>query len=591
MERIGLAPADLCTLVAYFVGITILGLWISRTVRNTTDFFVGGRRFGKLFSTFLNFGAGTHSDQAVSLTAKVYTTGLSGIWYQWLYLFATPFYWLIYAMLRRCRAISSADYFEVRFGRSVAMLFVIIGMLNLMVTIGTMLKGSGALITATTGGKLSEEMVIALVTVVFVVYGMAGGLVAAVVTDFVQGMLTIVFSFLLLPFALREVGGFSGLQEGVRRVFAEHGAPGVSSAEAMWSIVAPPDSEITLFYVAVLTFNALVGVVGQPSGIPTSNASRTDRDAQIGAVTGTIMKRICSISWCLLAMCAFVIFPGMTAKEDIDRAFGMLAHKLLPQVAPGLIGVFTASLLASIMAACDAFMISCSGLFTHNLYRPLTGGRKSERHYVNVGRAAAGACVLGGVAFAYEFESVLRGLELFWKISALMGIAFWAGLFWRRANAAGAWAGTLGAFAVLLATSDIQLGGRLIWSFNARLADDLPAFMLWKGQLALHWQMLAYLAAGCAGVVIGSLLGRRPDAARLDRFYGVLRTPVSPGEVITAPFTLPAGVAPPPSRKLIDHRDWEIQVPSRRSVIGFLVTLLSSFLLVGVLYVIARIGA
>ena len=183
MKIIGLEIADVCTLFVYLVGITIIGVWMGKTIHNTTDFFVGGRRFGKLLSTFFAFGAGTHSDQAVSVAAKTYKTGMSGIWYQWLWLFVTPFYWLIAPIQRRCRAITTGDYFEARFARSVAMLFVVIGILNLMVNIGTMLKGSGAVIDATTGGEVNEDWAIALMTILFVTYGVVGGFAAAVVTE------------------------------------------------------------------------------------------------------------------------------------------------------------------------------------------------------------------------------------------------------------------------------------------------------------------------------------------------------------------------------------------------------------------------
>ena len=43
------------------------------------------------------------------------------------------------------------------------------------------------------------ELAVLAMPVLFVGYGMAGGLGAAVATDFVQGLLTILFSFLLLP--------------------------------------------------------------------------------------------------------------------------------------------------------------------------------------------------------------------------------------------------------------------------------------------------------------------------------------------------------------------------------------------------------
>ncbi len=593
MKLLGLDIADVCTLFVYLAGITLLGVWMGRTIHNTTDFFVGGRRFGKLLSTFFSFGAGTHSDQAVSVSAKTYTSGMSGIWYQWLWLFVTPFYWLIAPIQRRCRAITTGDYFEARYARSVAMLFVVVGILNLMVNIGTMLKGSGAVIDATTAGEVDEDWAIALMTILFVTYGVVGGLAAAVVTDFVQGVLTIVFSFMLLPIAIIKLGGFSGLHEKVAATFAAHPAPGVSDADAMWSL-APGGggaSEITLFYVIVIMINALIGIAAQPHSLPGANASRTERDAQFGAVAGNMIKRFCTIAWCLLGMCAFVMFAGMTEKDEIDQSFGLVAHELLPQILSGLIGVFIASLLASIMSSCDAFMITCSGLFTHNLYRPLTGGRKPETHYVNVGRVAAAVVVTGGVFFAYMFESVLHGLELFWKISALMGIPFWAGLFWRRATTAGAWAGTLLAFAAVVFTSDISIAGHNIWSFNDRFADALPAWMLWKGEFWLPWQMIVYLTAGSLGLMVVSLLTRPPVAAQLDHFYGVLRTPVQEGEVIEAPLTLPRGLEPAPPNKLIDHPDWEIQIPTRRGIAGFLVVAAIAAALVGSVVLLVRIGA
>ena len=91
---------------------------------------------------------------------------------------------------------------------------------------------------------------------------------------------------------------------------------------------------------------------------------------------------------------------------------------------------------------------------------------------------------------------MVEGLEVFWKISAIMGLAFWVGLFWRRTTPAGAWAGTLVSFACLLFTSKIGPSDGPFWDFNARFAQALPDFMLWEGKLYLPWQMVIYLSAG-----------------------------------------------------------------------------------------------
>ena len=73
------------------------------------------------------------------------------------------------------------------------------------VKIGLMLKGAGALIESGTGELIDGDLAIPVITVLFVIYGVAGGLGGAIMTDFVQGIMTIIFSFMLLPVVLRRI--------------------------------------------------------------------------------------------------------------------------------------------------------------------------------------------------------------------------------------------------------------------------------------------------------------------------------------------------------------------------------------------------
>ena len=47
-----------------------------------------------------------------------------------------------------------------------------------------------------------------------------------------------------------------------------------------------------------------------------------------------------------------------------------MASDLLPSVAPGLVGLFIASMLAAVMSSCDAMMVAAAALFTENIYKP-----------------------------------------------------------------------------------------------------------------------------------------------------------------------------------------------------------------------------
>lgn len=566
----GLHVADVAVLGLYLIGIAALGISSGRRIKSSADFFMP-RRFGKLMMVMFSFGSGTHSDQAVTVASKTYSSGLSGIWYQWLYLPITPFYWLIASVLRRLRAITTADVFEARFSRSVAMLYALVGMSNLAVNIGVMLRASSEVISAGTGGLLSADLAIALMTIIFVLYGVAGGLAAAVITDFIQGVLTIIFSFLLLPLIMDAVGGMAGIRVAV-------------ADPAKLSLVDA--TEIGLFYVIVIALNGLIGIAVQPHTMGNCAAGKTEMDGRVGFMFGNLTKRICTIPWCLTGLAAVVYFARAGREIEPDKVFGTVAGDFLPRILPGMLGVFIAALLASVMSSCDAFMIASSALFTENLYRPLRPGRP-DRHYVTVGRIAAVGVVSGGVVFAYWLPGVVAGLEIFWKISAMMGLAFWLGIFWRRTTVAGAWAATLVAFAVWFFTSRIAVGGFVLWDFNARFASRLPEFMVWQGGLYLPWQMVLYLAAGFLAGVVASLLTRPVSAGKSERFYALLRTPVRPGEQVAVPCTLPADASVPARRNLFPNTRLEIPVPSRTAVVGFLAGWVCVAALVLVVYLVA----
>ena len=145
---------DWLVIAVYLLGITAIGVYTSKQVSSSASFFISDRKFGKVMMTFFTFGTGTNTDQAVSVAAKTYLSGASGIWYQWLWLFVTPFYWFMVPLFRRMRAVTTADYLNVRFGPSVAVLFALVGILQLSVNIGVVLKAASAMITAISGGSI-----------------------------------------------------------------------------------------------------------------------------------------------------------------------------------------------------------------------------------------------------------------------------------------------------------------------------------------------------------------------------------------------------------------------------------------------------
>jgi len=547
----------------YFVLITIMGVWAAKRVKSAASFFISDRKFGKIMMIFYMFGAGTHTDQAVGVASKTYRVGASGIWYQWQWLFCTPFFWIIAPFFRRMRIVTTGDYFDARYGRGTAGLYAAMAVLHATTSIGVMLLGTAKVITALTGGQISLFFAIMSMTVVFVIYGVAGGLAAAILTNFVQGILTIVLSFIILPFALFKVGGMAGLHETIAN-------------PDMLKIVAPEG--VGVFFITMISIIALISWGVQSHTMSACAAGRTELEGRLGVTVGMFLKRFCTVAWCLTGLCGLALYANL---KEPDEIYGRMAGDILPNVLPGLLGLFIASMLAAVMSSCDSLMVSGAGLFTENVYRKFIVANKPDSHYVLVGRISSVLVVAVALIFAFSLENVVRGVEVLWKVAALMGIPFLVGLFWRRATVAGAWAGALASFFTWLFTERISVLGREIWNFNEHFADKLPAFLLFNGELYLPWQIVGYLAIGFIAVVLVSLFTKPVPKERLDRLYECLRTPIKPGEPEPdQPFTLPPGVEPAPRNTLIQHPDFEIPRPSFIGMAGFIISWIAVVLII-----------
>jgi Na+/proline symporter len=536
----GLHYLDILTLLVYLIGITVIGVRAARKVNTTADFLMP-RKFGKWMKLMHGLGTATHSDQAVGVASKTYTSGLSAIWYSWKWLFVTPFFWLIAPMMRRFRALTTGDVFAARYDGSVSSLYAVIGLGKFMVNIGLMLKGTGVIVSAVTDGKLSTDVTIMVVTVLFVIYGLAGGLTAAIVTDFIQGILTILFSFLLLPLVLNAVGGLTGMKAKLIELRPD---------ENLMTLVAP--GEIGVFFIFMVTVNALLGVAVQPQNMGTCAAGKTEMEGAIGFMGGTMIKRVCTVAWTLTGLAAIAHYGAELTQPDL--VYGMMARDFLPPLMPGLLGLFLAALLATVMGSCDSFMVASSGLITENLYKPLKPN-KAPAHYLAVSRVSGLVAVIGGVLLASLSKDVISLLENLWKINTMMAMAFWLGIFWRRATVAGAWASTATAL--------------FIWWITQKNGVSLPI------------QMLSYIIGGFAAGILVSLLTQPVTEEKLDNFYNLLRTPVQPDEDILASCTLPVGATPGPRNVLFPQSNWEIPVPTRTAMIGFAVGWVCVLALIG----------
>jgi SSS family solute:Na+ symporter len=83
------------------------------------------------------------------------------------------------------------------------------------------------------------------------------------------------------------------------------------------------------------------------------------------------------------------------------------------------------------MSTLSANAVSYGALFIRNIYQPLAP-RKTERHYLTVGKIALALTLVGGVGTALFIGNLLYLFQYFISLPAVFGASIWLGFIWRR---------------------------------------------------------------------------------------------------------------------------------------------------------------
>ena len=149
------------------------------------------------------------------------------------------------------------------------------------------LKATSATVAAATQGAIDTESIVIFMAVLVAVYGSAGGLQAVIITDFIQGILIILLSVLLIPFGLYAVGGFGALHEKV--------------PSELFNLTSPSEG-FTPFYVLMVSLVALSGVVAQPHHMEVAGSGKTEYEGRFGLSYGSLIKRACTADWTFIGV-------------------------------------------------------------------------------------------------------------------------------------------------------------------------------------------------------------------------------------------------------------------------------------------------
>ncbi len=569
-----ISSLDILVIVLYLVATLGVGLYQALKIRSSGDYYAGGRKFNKFYMMMHALGTASHADEPVSVIGGAYEKGLSGIWYTYLFLPLTPIFWLLAPYVRRTRFITMADFFRVRYDRNMAILYSAIGVLKMSVAMGVVLKGTATIFSSITGGTLgphAENYAILVMTIVFVTYGFAGGMRATVVTESIQGPLIVLMSLLLLPFGLHAVGGFHGLHAVLNASMFSLSVPTVATGE------------FSTRWVFAMSLTALIGWVAQPGLIASLGSGKTELEGRVGYTYGTMIKRFCAMGWVFTGIIlAAMVAQHQLSASDVTRlsrrelAFGITVQRIFPH---GMLGLMLAAIFASQMATLSAQMVNSSALAATNLYKGVFRPDATDQQVLAVGRVSGIFLVIIGVYLANALASVANALTMLLQFTSIMGVVVWAGVLWRRANVAGAWASVAILFVLWFLFGP---AGMLI--HNAA-PTHFPQWLGMYGRESFVFElMLVYLLPGVAVMIVVSLFTKPQPKEQIDDFFLLLKTPVGQEQKL-----IDAGV-PIIYSGSTQANPLETKYPRLVHYGGFVVAAVACVLVLGLLKLLAGIG-
>ncbi len=506
---------DWFIIAAYFLLLVGIVWWSSRHQDTTTDYFLAGRNLSWFVVGCSLLASNIGSEHIVGLAGNGATSGMAMAHWElhaWIMLMLG---WVFVPFYYRSGVFTMPEFLERRFDSRSRWTLSVVSLVAYVFTKVSVTVYAGAvvfmtLLPDTFGSPENAFWVGALTTVVLTgIYTVLGGLRAVAYTEVAQTGLLLFGSVFITLFGLQQLGGWGELKTIL----------GADAARvALWRPLSDPDFP----WLGIMIASPVVGIwywCTDQYIVQRTLAAKSLKDARRGAIFGGFLKVLPVFIFLVPGMIGYALHVkgviSIPAKTDGsvngDMVFPTMVASLLPA---GLRGIVVAGLLSALMSSLASLFNSCATLFTVDIYRKLRPDR-TEAELVRVGRIATGFVVVLGIIWIPVMKLVSGG-GLYQYLQSVQGYlappitaTFLLGLFFRRINARGAFAGLTIGFAAGMTKLTLQAldGGGAFGNSGLLHAIGSYNFLYASG-----WLLLLSVV-----IVVGvSLTAPPPDAKQIE---------------------------------------------------------------------------
>jgi Na+/proline symporter len=509
---------DWMIIASFFLVAIGIGILMSkRAGRSTSDFFLTGRNLPWYVAGTSMVATTFAADTPLAVTELVAERGIAGNWLWWNMLFGGMMTVFFFARLwRRAGIMTDAEFVSIRYsGRparflrgfravyigvfmnAVVMAWVNLAMVKILQVMFPDLTLLGLSEVRLLGISFSAHLLAVGLLMAFVaLYSSLSGLWGVSLTDTFQFLVAMGGSIVLAIFAVKHVGGVSGLTERLAEVgwafdfFPVVGGEGTAAGNAGG-----------LARMGVVALVAYLGVQWWASWYPgaepggggyVAQRMMSARDEK-HSLLATLWFQVAHFAvrpwpWILVALVALVLYPN---EADKGATYVMVIRDLLP---PGLLGLLLAAFFAAYMSTMASQTVWGTSYIVNDLYRPFVKPGAGEAYYVKVSRVTTVLLMVFSLLITTQFDKISDAWRFILACSGGIGLVLLLRWFWWRVNAWSEIAAMLAPYAVYP-----------VLAFHYRLEYEFTLIII------VGWSTLVWLAV--------TFLTRPTDRDTLKAFY------------------------------------------------------------------------
>ena len=373
---------DYVVIAVYMVLMVAIGVYAARFNKNASDYFRGANRIPWLVAGLSSFMSGFSAWTFTGAAGLAYRSGLVAVL---IYLGnALTFllgYWLFAVRWRRARISTVMEYLVERYDERTRQVFSWGTVAFQLFTGASMLYGLGLFVASTC--DLPLVWTIFGSGLVILAYCVIGGLWAVVITDFLQAVILMPFTVVMVVVSLARVGGIGGLMRGL--------PPEMTSlhltADMGWLYVA--------CWTVMVSFGYNTSAMAQRYfSVEDEGAAKKVALLCFGLfVLGAFLWFLPPLAMRVLYPDLRAIWPGLANPHEASYAVAALT--LLPT---GLVGIMLAAMFSATMSSLSGLFNVHAAVISKDIYQRLFAPAATDRQLLVVGWLATfgvGAAMTG----------------------------------------------------------------------------------------------------------------------------------------------------------------------------------------------------